>query len=146
MSSRPDRTGETATEVDVNLPDGRRFGVMVMVSWRVWHDAHYGADADGNRGVPVDELHSEVKWPPDCVFDFELFDEVELSSLSADTLASLRKVVEAKLQNWEPDPDDYDERENDNVDKENDDRRDRAREQKEYICVYDSDPLRPVED
>lgn len=56
------KTGTTQAHVTLDavpvLGDTVRVEFDRVTHW--YHDAHYGADADGNRGIPVDDIDEEL--------------------------------------------------------------------------------------
>jgi hypothetical protein len=78
----------------------------VVVSAQLVHDSHYGADADGNRGVPMDFIEDVT---------VESVAATDDEPISDDDKKEVEKLAEAKADKheWEaPEPDypDYDDR------------------------------------
>lgn len=72
---------------EIELESGKV--VEVSITLNIIYDAHYGADADGNRGIPTRILDD--------------YDFVCNSTLTNEEFAELTKKVEKQIQAWADD-------------------------------------------
>jgi hypothetical protein len=66
------------------------------------HDAHYGADADGNRGMAVDMIDEDYAENVTVQFD-EDREQMPLASLSEAHRVAVEVAIDAHLETHEPD-------------------------------------------
>jgi hypothetical protein len=98
-------TQEVETETQIILDEGLESEVLFDVKFNrktKWdYDANYGADADGNRGVP------RVDVDDDCAEDITVCKEGECVFLPIETMAKelqerLKKAIDSWLEDNEP--------------------------------------------
>ena len=86
------------TEKDFSIGDR---DYCVSFDWDVTHEreANYGADADGNRGIPIVWREAEL----DAITGIEPYDDTEV--LIPETRQALTTLVEAYINTDDSDPD-----------------------------------------
>jgi hypothetical protein len=118
MRSHTQRVKTTLEEVDLA---GREATIEFTRVTVTTHDPNYGADADGNRGVPRDEIDEDyaedirVSFTPDMLENFDTLPE----GIRALVTAAIDTYIAMHEPEWEEEP----ERDWDAV---NDERRDDA--------------------
>ena len=66
------------------------------------HDAHYGADADGNRGMAMDFIDEDYAENVTVTFDGDR-EALPLKALSAFQQFTVQGIIDAYLESHEPD-------------------------------------------